>query len=300
MQEQDETRTVDRRRLLRRAGTIAVGAAGVTAAGAVVAAPAQADPGDNVVIGAANTGADSTTTLTSGTEAKPTVRLENPVAGGSALSVKPGAPTSVAAPAGSVFVDEFGDFAAIGDLNDTQGPFVNYAYSPTWATMVVPIRPVRWLDTRSPAGRAHIVPGSATFDSSGRVVPKNSNTTPDLILDLSDLLDEGFAAVQANLTVAGPAAGGWASLWDSGSFPGTSTINYGSPLPAGLANFTQTVVQSTATRRSIRLKTSRAAHFFLDIVGFVVTDPFAQLIGAATMSARAAGPSAAKRRPPKR
>jgi hypothetical protein len=294
MQEQDEARAVDRRRLLRRAGTFAAGVAGAGVAGAVVATPAQAAPGDPVVKELPNTGGDADT---------PLVRLEN--AAGAALSVAPTdfAQTNppidpLAAPAGSIFVDEWGDHATIGDLG--QGKFVTYAYSPTWATMVIPVRPVRWLDTRFSAGRAHIVPGSATFDSYGRVVPKNSTTTPDLILDLSDIFFGGPGAVQANLTVAGPAAAGWASLWDSGTFPGTSSINYSYPLPAGLANFTQTMIFDDVAnnRRSIRLKTSRAAHFFLDIVGFVVADQFVQLAGP-LMAANAAGRTSGKRRPPK-
>jgi hypothetical protein len=33
--------------------------------------------------------------------------------------------------------------------------------------------------------RANFVPGSVSHDSYGRVLPKNSNTVPDLILDLS-------------------------------------------------------------------------------------------------------------------
>lgn len=302
MQEQDEARAVDRRRLLRRAGTIAVGAAGVTAASAIVAAPAQAAPGEAVLIGRDNVGDGATPTkLTGGDADTPTVRLENPAAGGSALSVKPGGPQSVAAPAGSVFVDEFGDFSAIGNLGG--GPFVTYAYSPTWATMVIPIRPVRWLDTRNSAGRAHIVAGSGTFDASGRVKPKYSSTVPDLKLDLSDLFLGGYGALQANLTVVSPANNGWAAIWDAGTFPGTSSINYGTAFP--LSNFVQSPIAADST---ISIKTNQPVHFLLDIVGFVVADPFAQLsFAAATAEATTMRSSAEggpeplrKRRPPTR
>lgn len=296
MQEQDEARTVDRRRLLRRAGTIAVGAAGVTAASAIVAAPAQAADGQTVLTGATSTGGDADT---------PTVRLENPAAGGSALSVSQTDP-DVTAPAGSIFVDNIGDVSTVAE--DSVGRYVTYLYSPTWASMVVPIKPVRWLDTRNTAGRAHIVAGSVTFDASGRVKPKYSNTVPDLKLDLSDLFGGGYGALQANLTVVSPANSGWAAIWDAGTFPGTSSINYGTALPA-LSNFVQTPIAEDSTRRFVSLKTNQPVHLIVDIVGFVVADPFAQLSFAAadasatTMRSLAAdgGPEPLrKRRPPAR
>lgn len=304
MQEHEGDRTVDRRRLLRRAGTIAVGAAGVSAAGAVLATPAQAADGDSLVLGStgdANNRATTTTTLeltaSADADRRTALRLENPA--GAALSVTQTSP-SLAAPAGSVFVDEVGDIATVSA--DAQGAYVTYAYSPTWATMVVPISPVRWLDTRYASSRAHIVPGSATLDSTGRIVPRNSTTAPDMVLDLSDLFAGGFGAVQANLTVVNPAGTGYASLWDDGAYPGTSSINYGTSLPA-LANFTQTLIGPNSR---IRLRTSKAAHFLFDIVGFVVADPYAQLVGFGTMagsqqlSAQDATPSVRKRRPPVR
>ncbi|HEX2771538.1 MAG TPA: hypothetical protein VHN18_03805 [Micromonosporaceae bacterium] len=299
MQEQDEARAVDRRRLLRRAGTIAVGAAGVTAASAIVSAPAQA-ASTPVVTEQPNIGGDADT---------PTVRLENPAAGGAALSVSQSDP-DVTAPAGSIFVDKVGDIATVAE--DAAGRYVTYLYSPTWASMVVPIRPLRWLDTRNSAGRAHIVAGSVTFDASGRVKPKYSNTVPDLKLDLSDLFAGGYGALQANLTVVSPANSGWAAIWDAGTFPGTSSINYGTALPA-LSNYVQTPIAETpitgGTRRFVSLKTNQPVHLIVDIVGFVVADPFAQLSGAAasagattlgTASADGGSQPLRKRRPPTR
>ena len=83
MQEQDndEDRSVNRRRLLRRAGTVAAGVAGAGVVSAVVSSPAQAATGDNFVLGTANT-AGATTKLTAGDATQPALRLENAVAGG--------------------------------------------------------------------------------------------------------------------------------------------------------------------------------------------------------------------------
>lgn len=301
MQEQDndEDRSVNRRRLLRRAGTVAAGVAGAGVVSAVVSSPAQAATGDNFVLGTANT-AGATTKLTAGDATQPALRLENAVAGGAPLSVGPlvttGTPSdpntwvtqkaSTQAPVGSVYADDFGDVHVIGaPLGGQLGPqYDNMLYSPTWATMVAPIRPVRWVDTRFAELRTHIVPGSATFDGSFRVVPKNSNTVPDMIIDLSAIFAGGFGAVQANLTVLLPVAQGFASLWDAGDWPGTSSINYVPAVPE-IANFTQTLI---APDRTIRLKTNRSAQFILDIVGFVMTNPFQQFASGAAAAPHAA------------
>jgi hypothetical protein len=305
MQEQDNDgdRSVNRRRFMRRAGTVAAGVAGAGVVSAVASTPAQAATGDNFVLGNANT-AGATTKLTAGDAANPALRLENPLAGsvgGAPLSVGPlvttGTPTdpntwvtqapSTQAPVGSVYADDFGDVHVIGaPINGTVSPkYSNMLYSPTWATMVAPIRPVRWVDTRFAELRTHIVPGSATFDGSFRVVPKNSVTTPDMIIDLSAIFAGGFGAVQANLTVLLPVAQGFASLWDAGDWPGTSSVNYVPAVPE-IANFTQTVI---APDRTIRLKTNRAAQFIIDIVGFVMTNPFQQFAAGAVQPNAASG-----------
>jgi hypothetical protein len=283
MQEQDQSRTVGRRKLLRRAGTVAAGAAGAGVVGSMVGSPAQAAPGDPVVIGSAtNSGGTTTTTLTSGNATNPTLRLENE--SGSALSVNLLETIDAStAPPGSIFLDEYGDFNAIGFVPG-EGRFLTTAYSPTWATMTIPVAPFRWVDTRNAAGRAFLRPGSS-FDSAGRLLPKNSNTTPDAIVDLSELFAGGFGAVQANLTVVNPAAVGNVSLWDAGTWPGTSSINYSPTLPA-LANFTQTVIGEDL---GIRVKTNQAVAIILDIVGFVVTDPFWQLAPGAERAINARG-----------
>jgi hypothetical protein len=279
MQEQDQSRTVGRRKLLRRAGTVAAGAAGAGVVGSMVGSPAQAAPGDPVVIGSANTGGTTTTTLTSGNATNPALRLNN--AAGPALSVQLSEtidPTT--APSGSIYVDSYGDFNAVGEVEGER--FLTTAYSPTWAFMPWPESPFRWVDTRTAAGRAFLKPGS-TFDSSGRLLPKNSNTTPDAIVDLSELFAGGIGAVQVNLTVANAVSGGYASLWDEGAFPGISNINYAT---GTLANFAQTLIGQD---RAIRVKTSKAAVIIIDIMGWVLTDPFWQLGGASARATNARG-----------
>ena len=279
----EEARKINRRKLLRRGGAVAAAVAGAGAV-AAIANPASAADGDNLQIGANNTGTN-TTQLTAGSGPNPAMRLNN--ANGAGLTLGPLVttmpspdpstwtfqPANSAAPVGSLYADDWGDFFGIGQPGGTGGKYVNPIYSPTWATMVVPISPIRYMDTRTLAGREFIVPGSANFDGSFRVLPKNSNTVPDLVLDFSFIVNSSpIAAVQANFTVLLPTAQGFASLWDEGDWPQTSSVNY-TPSVAEIANFTQTVIGGDG---KIRLKTQRAAQFIVDIVGFVVADPFTQ------------------------
>jgi hypothetical protein len=293
MQEQDETRTVDRRRLLRRAGTVAAGAAGATVVGAIAAAPAQAAPGDTLKLGTAgdltNTSGAETTKLTGGTDVKPTLRLEN--AAGSALSVAPTGP-NVAAPAGSIFVDQYGDFSAIGTAG-SPAPYVTYAYSSTWATMTIPIYPERYLVTLNTAGRGHVVSNSATFDAAGRLVPRNVANGADLVLDLSMFLrpNPGYAALQCNVTALNAEAPGWATIW-SGDVAPLGGINY--QTSAAITNYVQTLVHPA--NATVSIKVNKKVALIVDVLGFVVTDSFAQLktAGAPPAAARAAGTARAK------
>jgi hypothetical protein len=301
--DRDAAQGIRRRRLLRGAGTVVAAAAGVGAIGAMANTAAAAD-GDPVTIGAANTGGPNSTRLTAGSAANPTLVLDNSASGGAPLALHPmtGAEwPSDSAPVGSVYADDWGDFYGIGQPGGVGSKYTNLLYSPTWATMVIPISPIRYLDTRVASLRQFVVPGSATFDSAGRVVPKNSNTVPDLVLDLSPILLGGRAAVQANFTALQPLAQGFASLWDQGPWPGTSSINYIPSVPE-IANFTQTVVGSDMR---IRLKTQRACQFIIDIVGVVVSDPFSQLNpsfggSAAAAAAGANRPLWERQRPPQR
>jgi hypothetical protein len=282
MQEHDD-RALNRRRLLRRAGTVAAGVAGAGVVGAATASPAQADS-HPLVLGTSNTeDAQTTLTNTTGSAEQNALRLQNGT--GAALSLQPlttdpgsGAiqPPSAAAPVGSLYADDWGDFYGVGQPSGTGQKFITPLYSPNWATMVIPTSPFRFLDSRFAQGRIFVEPGSASFDGAGRVLPRRTND-PDLVLDLSSIFAGGFGAVQATLTAVIPAVAGFGSLWPSGAWPGTSSINFHPALPA-IATFTQTVI---GTDRKIRLKTEHPAAFIVDIVGFVLTDPFTQFTDAA-------------------
>lgn len=303
MQDNDE-RTVDRRRLLRRAGAVAAGVAGAGVASAVVASPAQAADNTALTIGVDNTGGTTATTrLTAGDLDTPTLTLaNNTVVNGesgaalalNAIDTTTGAVPSTAAPVGSLYADNWGDFYGVGDPDGT-GKYLNLLYSPTWATMTVPVDPIRWVVTLPTysGGRAHV--SGASFDSAGRLLPKNSSTVPDMVIDFSPLLTGGYAAVQGNLTCSSATGSGWAALWGTGgAWPKNSSINF-TTVP--IANFTQTLL---GPDMKLRVKVLKPVVIIFDIQGFVLADPFSQINPASPIAASALGAQAQrwqKRRP---
>src|SRR5262245_51173957 len=236
MQDQQDERQVDRRRLLRNAGTVAAGVAGAAVVGAVVASPAEAVNGETVTVGGSFSG--STTTLSTNSSSSAALSLVNSDATGPALALSPVDVDvefpGLDGPVGSLFSDDWGDFYGIGNP-DGSGKFLNLLYSATWASMTIPVPPFRVLDTRTGAtimnglpGRTFVVGGSATYDSAGRV-NAHGGTAIDLILDLSGFISPpgtAIGAVQMNLTAVLGNSAGFAAAWGEGPWPGTSSINF--------------------------------------------------------------------------
>jgi hypothetical protein len=247
--------------------------AGVAAA--AIGSPAAAADGLPVIQGQVNTGGDSTTGIVNNSLEKPTVRLENE-AGGAPLQLTPGGPT-FDAPVGSVFADEYGALYTVGDQIDTPGGTVTEKFigrlSPAFSTSVLPITPERWLVTipnflmpNGFYGRDFVVPGSANYDSAGRVLPKNNDNVPDLILDFSEWYYEfGIVGVQGTLLVMNATANGFVSLYDSPVWPGTSSMNF----QAGEVRDGFTQMGLTLDGR-VNFKVSAPVILVFDIFAFIV------------------------------
>lgn len=279
MQDEQTEQTVDRRRLLRRVGTVAAGVAGAGVAGAVVATPAQAVP----------TAVLTETTNTGGTAAVPTVRLENPL--GAALSVAQSNSATVnpeAAPAGSMFVDDFGDFGWVGD--DGTGKLFSYALSTKWAKYpeLLPV-PQRALYTAFAATRTRVL-NPAALDSLGRL--RGGQT---LHLNLSDLV---FLAdgVMATVAAIGPTAAGFLTVFPYGMpRPGTANVgfergrNANSFVVVGAGFDPADLIPDTA----ISIFASQTTHVIVDVFGFVVRVPWQLNVAAdaSVMSQSAEGAS---------
>lgn len=271
---QDEKSTVDRRRLLRRAGTVAAGVAGAGVAGAVAATPAQAAPGEAVVQGAVNNAAATATTVTSNGPVAPTLVLDNTytevvgagTAAGPGLRLVPhGDWLKDESPAGSLSADSLGlPWVSVQYPGFT---FSHRVLTDFNANATVPITPTRAVDTRSAAGRARILNPAGNIDSAGRLIANRS-----INIDLSDL---AFFpdAVLLNATVTGQGAAGFLTVWEFGTTrPGVSSINFSSGV--NLSNFvfaTSGFNEAQSVFSAISVFSSQTTHVLLDLVAFVVS-----------------------------
>ncbi|MCO1596325.1 hypothetical protein M8C17_14275 [Micromonospora sp. RHAY321] len=270
-----EDKTVNRRRLLRRAGTVAAGVAGTTVVGAAVAGPAQADPGQAVLQGAANNAGATTTALTS-TGAGATLRLENTstttvdgtVFARPSLQLTPrGNVLNPASEAGSIGMDTDGNIQVVAEFGGYK--YLEYVHTTGNSNQIVPITPQRLVDTRSAASRARIVNASSTtLDSSGRL--RDGQT---IHIDLSDFVNFGDALF-GNLTVTTAVAGGFVQI-----FP------FGAPRPANFStiNYLTNQVLSNSFMSgigyedvengltdAISVYAARTTHIIIDVVAFVI------------------------------
>ncbi|MGS2618472.1 hypothetical protein ACVCAH_28675 [Micromonospora sp. LZ34] len=267
----DQDRTLDRRLLLRRAGTVAAGLAGTAAVGATAAAPAQAAPGDPVLQGRVNEADNNPTTLRGGSATSATLRLENPhvqpdaegvLMAGPALRLTPSGQTiSELAEVGSVSMDRTGTIWAVtGEIGDFK--FREYVRTNANSNVTVPVVPQRLIDTRTVAGRARIVNAAGKLDSSGRLLAGNT-----IHVDLRDFVHNGDA-VHGNVTVTGPLAAGFVQIFPYGSPrpPAFSTINF----QAGQTVSNAFLCGMGRVIEYISVHAQRTTNVIIDVVAFVV------------------------------
>lgn len=250
-----QVRAASRRRLLRGVGAGAAGLVG----GAAFARPALASSGDPIVMGTFNSSGADTTTITALNSVDPALALTND--GGGApllLTATPVGQIPLTPPVGLMAADDQGNLMIAGS-NFNGGTTSGWAYSEAWATMTVPIYPIRVLDTRSPAGRVNIVSGAANINAQGKLM---AGTT----LEVSLLGATNPAAVLANITVAGTAGAGFLTVWGAGTKPGTSSLNFWLANQI-LSNFVESPVSPTGT---VHIFAQQTCAVILDVNGFVV------------------------------
>lgn len=268
----EQDRSVDRRHLLRRAGTVAAGLAGTAAVGAAAAGPAQAAPGDPVLQGQANE-AVTPTSLRGGSATSATLRLENPtitdmegvqVASPSLRLTPTGESINWKSEVGSVAMDRYGTIWAVtGEgLPPMEGNFVEYIKTNTNSSELKPVVPQRVIDTRTAAGRARIVNPAGNLDSAGRLMRGRT-----IHVNLDDFVYLG-QAVYGNVTVTGALAAGFLQIFPHSAQrpPAFSTINF----QAGqtLSNFFLTGISPVIDYISVHAQ--QTTHVILDVVAFVV------------------------------
>jgi hypothetical protein len=262
-------RPVDRRRLLRRAGTVAVGVAGAGVVSAVAASPAMATDGDTVKLGSlANNWATSKTIITSDS-AEATLELDNTkdlgTMAGAPLRLLPrDQPVSTDAP-GNIGMTTDGRLWTVSQSNGTN--YADEVYSSVNATTTWPINPVRAIDTRSSTTRARVLNASGNIDSSGRVIGGHT-----INVDLSDLVYFGWGAF-GNLTVVSPTAAGFATLYPyGGTRPATSSINFQTSTLSNAYVCALGYDVATPSRTSvISIYVQKTAAVILDVNAFVVS-----------------------------
>ena len=275
-----ESRAVGRRGLLTRGGAMVVGAVGAGVAVTATAAPANAASGDPVTQGAVNNvGANVAATeiqATNGNAPTPTVILTNlgtPATGQASppLRVTP-AGSGLNTPATNTVG---GDIVATNDGNlwfthaiPNVGNFAAPVHTDANSNSFVPLAgPVRILDTRSSAGRSHVLDPSGKFDSAGRLLSGKT-----IHIDLTSLVAFGDA-MSANLTVTGSLASGFLTLWSGAiALPNASSINY--VKAQTIANLTSSGIHAvnTTTDTIAIACTNGATHVILDVGGFHVAD----------------------------
>ncbi|MDO3705562.1 hypothetical protein Q3W71_28225 [Micromonospora sp. C28SCA-DRY-2] len=301
-----QDRTVNRRRLLRRAGTVAAGIAGTGVVGASAAGPAQAAPGDPVLQGRDNDAVDQTTTLRSAATGA-TLRLENArttpypndiTLAEPALRLAPSGDTlPPTAEVGSIGMNSAGTLLAVSGRSDGFS-IVDFVYTSGTASRIVPVTPQRVIDTRTPIGRARIENRTGNLDSSGRLLAGRT-----IHVNLGDYVFFG-EGVFGNVTVTGPLAAGFLQIFPEGTpRPAEfSTINFQANQTLSNAFFSGV----SNNLDLVSVYTLKTTHVIIDVVAFVISygevNPMFQPISggerlsAEALAARRAERAAAARR----
>lgn len=259
----DHDNVLGRRRALRAGGLALAGAAGMTLASG---SPANAAPGDNVVLGAANSSGGAGTSLTSAAP-DPTLTVDNTGTGGD-LRLPPGDVDAWTPAVGVTKGSEAGPFIGI----DPDGNGIQKAYFVTsWdltdfavhLPLLYPVAPTRVLDTRSSATLTAVL-GSSTgspFTGAGKLI---GGVWIDLSLaDLANGLDA--VAVYLTLTVVNANAAGTGRVWASGSETTPATTNISYQANQATSSLAVAEVGSAGGQPAVRLSLSRTAHLIVDV-----------------------------------
>jgi hypothetical protein len=236
--------------------------------------------GDPILAGQVNT-SRSTTIRSAGTD--PTLTLANDA--GPALRLVPG-PEYTFYPAPGTLAPNHTGLTVTHVVPGSQHTATTNILGSGNALMPVATPPTRVLDTRTAAGRSRLIDGRSDIDSQGRAI-----RGAFLVVDLGGLVHNAqglFATVTATKTTSS----GYATVWGTGEWPRTSTINWwdhGQVISNGvLSECGWYEVNGTRYNDIVALYVSAPAGIVLDVTGFLVTDPL--LVTTATpMSDAAAG-----------
>jgi hypothetical protein len=262
---------MERRAALRRGAAVLAGVAGLGVAGALTSSPANADAGDNLVLGAQNDAGATTTSLTSSADSG-TLALSNSAAGAPLRVAVSESGISAQSVAGDIFsVDGAGDgsialpvYTHITGTGEDDLPLASLVFTDFTAFQPIPVIPTRVLDTRNAAGRSRLVNVPAgTLDSTGRIIGGRSVT-----LSLADLIGSD-GGVFANVVSTGSTAGGFLQIYPAEPRPGASTVNFAAGQT--IANFSFTGIDIGAF--TVKIFASVTSHAIVDVTAFATGSP---------------------------
>jgi len=114
--------------------------------------------------------------------------------------------------------------------------------------------PVRVYDSRPGLDPTDIGPKRPTSSNTPRSIDTTANASG---------VPTTANGVMISLTIAGPLGGGFASVWPSGDFPGTSNINF-----SAQQNIAVTTTVGCGPNASILVMSNTITDFLIDVIGY--------------------------------
>ncbi|MEO8265258.1 MAG: hypothetical protein ABI706_07060 [Ilumatobacteraceae bacterium] len=252
--------TSDRRGMIKLVAASAVGA--VTGAAILSAQPVAAADNDNLRLGVINEATSPTILNTIGKSAfvvngdggygiETDGGLANALFNGTGENP---IRSALGAVLGALYVDGAGDWWA-ATVTDPSNPEWRKLAGPQSAGQLHLLNaPVRVYDSRPGESPTAVGPKAPTASNSPVTIDTRQNSSG---------VPTTANAVLINLTIAGPQAGGFASVWPSGPFPGTSNINF---TPG--QNIATSAVVGCGPGASILVMSNTVTDFIIDVSGY--------------------------------
>ncbi|NUR70612.1 MAG: hypothetical protein HOU81_07310 [Hamadaea sp.] len=266
-----EDNAVNRRKLLRRAGTVAAGVGAAGVASAIVSSPASASDGVALIQG--DNAAGTVATNISSSAGTSTLNLTNSGAGApltlTAKSVEWDELGQTGMPDGSLAYGDDGYHYSTWGTTTKHG-LVGKTYDTSWSSMPVPLDvPQRVLDTRY-ANTRGLVLNPGVLDAAGRLVKGQS-----LFVDLSDYAYFAWG-VFGTLAAISPTAAGFMTAYPLGETrPATANLGFAANQNVSNSFFGATGSANVAgaiRTTGLAIFANVTTHVILDVFGFAVSD----------------------------
>jgi hypothetical protein len=238
---------------------LAASAVGAVAGAALHGQPAAAADGEPVVQGNENN-ASTATILNASSDTALVLGsgngygLESDGSAGNALFYAGGdSPVGFAAFAGTLWVDGGGNWWASTRSDNSDGQWRKLAGPDTSGALHLLALPRRVYDSR-PGEPPAIDPKSPLTPNEVRAIDPKLNGSG---------VPPAARGVLITMTIAAPAAGGFATVWPSGPWPGTSNINFNTG-----QNIATTTVVGVAPGATFLVLANVQTHVLIDVAGY--------------------------------